>query len=160
MVERSVRPPELLIHSVASAVEEPEQALMDLFGTEKTTAGEKVGSCKDLNVTAARWFTAAAAAAAINGSYTTSLNQIGAISSRKFPICRCSKAERGGGGGKTKARGENRRPIKKKKKKKRLIKQQKRLNLKTRRPRVTARTQANGRLVCLAAISQSQERLR
>lgn len=34
------------------------------------------------------------------------------------------------------------------------------LNLRKRSARVTARTQATGRLECLAAISQSQERLR
>lgn len=39
-------------------------------------------------------------------------------------------------------------------------KKSKRLNMRKRSARVRARTQATGRLVCLATISQSQERLR
>lgn len=59
-------------------LEEPEQDLMDKSGLRTASSSE------DLNVRAACWF---AAAAAINGSYTACLNQIGAITLEKFPIC-------------------------------------------------------------------------
>ena len=67
-----------------------------------------------------------------------------------------------GGGGEAKAKGreQKRANLKKKADKTAREKKSERLNLKKRSARVTARTQATGRLVCLATISQSQERLR
>lgn len=137
--------------------EESEQDLMDKFGLRKREGPPRL---RALNVTAAcRGFTTAA----INGSYITSLNQIGAISLKKFPICRRSWAEGGREGGKQRKRkkeGENRLILGK-----RLIKQREKRRVRgwiwgKRSARVTARTQATGRAVCLATISQSQERLR
>lgn len=67
-----------------------------------------------------------------------------------------------GGGGEAKAKGREQKwaNLKKKADKTAREKKSERLNLKKRSARVTARTQATGRLVCLATISQSQERLR
>lgn len=65
--------------------EESEPDLMDKFGPR--AGSERKGcSTEGLNVTAACWFTTAA----INSNYITALNQIGAISLKKFPICRRS----------------------------------------------------------------------
>ncbi len=63
---------------------------MDKFEDEVRERGH---SSEGLNVTATCWFTTAA----INSSYITSLNQIGAISLKKFPICNGSWAEMVGG---------------------------------------------------------------
>lgn len=63
--------------------EESEQDLMDKFGLR---TGMDRKATEGLNITAACRITTAA----INGSYITSLNQIAAISLKKFPICRRS----------------------------------------------------------------------
>lgn len=136
--------------------EESEQDLMDKFGL-RTGCKRKGHSAEGLNVAAVCRITTAA----INGSYITSLNQIGAINPKKFPICCRSCAEMVGDcGGEAKEReGEKWAHLEKADKAAREEKSE-RLDLRDRGARVTARTQATGRLVCLATISQSQERLR
>lgn len=135
--------------------EESEQDLMDKFGL-RTGSKRKGCTAEGRNVTAACWFTTAA----INGSYIISLNQIGAISLKKFPICHCSWDGWGWRGSKRKKGREQERANLEKADKIARENNSERLNLRKRSARVTARPQDTGRLVCLATISQSQERLR
>lgn len=74
-------------------LEEPEQDLMDKPGP-RTASDRKGCSSEGLNVRAACSFTTAA----INGSSITRLNQIGAISLEKFPICLPELSEVSGSG--------------------------------------------------------------